>query len=90
MATAESAETSQWSYIKGRLICLSCCYKVVILGVEGIVRHLHGEHGAHEGATPPGGSVLRGDGGRQGVVTTNAKSEEETPDAQLANHPAGQ
>ena len=50
--------------------------------------YLHGEHGANKGAAPLGGGVLGGDGGRQGVVTANAESEEEPPDAQLANDPA--
>lgn len=51
--------------------------------------YLHGEHRAYKGSTPAGGGMFGGDGGRQGVVTANAKSEEETPDAQLANDPAG-
>ena len=53
------------------------------------MRYLHSEDGANKGAAPFGAGILGGDGGRQGVVTANAKSEEEAPNAQLADNSAG-
>jgi hypothetical protein len=50
--------------------------------------HLHGEDRGHKGTAPLGGGIFGGNGGREGVVTTDAEAQEEAPDAELSNDAA--
>jgi hypothetical protein len=47
--------------------------------------HLHTEHGCHHGSPDVLGCVLAGDDSRQGVVTTDADTQQEPPQHKQAD-----